>query len=67
MYTYESFVFGYFFSLMGKAAGKKKIVTERPARAYMSKAELAELKCVYCSEGFVIWLFFFACWRVLDV
>jgi hypothetical protein len=24
MYTYESFVFGYFFSLMGKAAGKKQ-------------------------------------------
>jgi hypothetical protein len=69
MYTYESFVFGYFFSLMGKAAGKK-IVTGRP-RAYMSKAELAELKCV-CTAVRVLFLFglFFgvlACIRRLNM
>jgi hypothetical protein len=48
---------------MGKAAGKKKIVTGRPVRAYMSKAELAELKCVcvYCSEGVVFWVVFCVC------
>lgn len=48
---------------MGKAAGKKENSDRAPARAYMSKAELAELKCVYCSEGFV----FCVCWRALDV
>lgn len=60
MYTCESIVFGYFFSLMGKAAGKQN--SDR-ARAYMSKAELAELKCVcvYCSEGVVFWVVFCVC------
>jgi hypothetical protein len=41
------------------------------ARAHMSKAELAELKCVcVCTAvtGFVFWLLFLCvCWRVLDV